>query len=86
MSPKLRAAMAVLGGDHPTVRDLLRAERSDDAMAEILARAGLAALPSDKRLAIGEIETFLREGSAPQRLGVSSSNRIRAAAPSRSSY
>lgn len=76
MSPKLRAAMAVLGGDHPTVRDLLRAERSDDAMAEILARAGFAALPEDLRAAIGEIETHIAgEASAPrlQRLGASSS-------------
>lgn len=76
MSPKLRAAMAVLGGDHPTVRDLLRAERSDDAMAEILARAGFAALPGDLRAAIGEIETHLADGARStqvQRLGVSSS-------------
>ncbi|MFM7345522.1 MAG: hypothetical protein ACKO1J_09180 [Tagaea sp.] len=76
MSPKLRAAMAVLGGDHPTVRDLLRAERSDDAMAEILARAGFASLPCDLRAAIGEIETHLTSGAgeaAAQRLGVSSS-------------
>jgi predicted Zn-dependent protease with MMP-like domain len=76
MSPKLRAAMAVLGGDHPTVRDLLRAERGDDAMAEILARAGFASLPRDLRAAIGEIEIHLtqapRETDA-QRLGVSSS-------------
>jgi hypothetical protein len=76
MSPKLRAAMAVLGGDHPTVRDLLRAERADDAMAEILARAGFARLPYELREAIGEIETHLAGGAtAPtlQRLGVSSS-------------
>lgn len=76
MSPKLRAALAVLGGDHPTVRDLLRAERDDDAMAGILARAGFASLPSELRAAIGEIETHLAHGAqAPdfQRLGVSSS-------------
>jgi hypothetical protein len=62
MSPKLRAAMAVLGGDHPTVRDLLRAERGDDAMARILAHAGLLALPDELRAAIGEIETHLAGG------------------------
>jgi hypothetical protein len=76
MSPKLRAAMAVLGGNHPTVRDLLRAERADDAMAEILARAGFARLPHELRAAIGEIEAHLAGGAAaraPQRLGVSSS-------------
>jgi hypothetical protein len=76
MSPKLRAALAVLGGDHPTVRDLLRAERGDDAMAEILARAGFAALSHDLRDAIGELETHLADGAPArelQRLGVSSS-------------
>lgn len=76
MSPKLRAAMAVLGGDHPTVRDLFRAERADDAMAAILARAGLASLPGELRDAIGELESHLTgAASAPatQRLGASSS-------------
>ena len=76
MSPKLRAALAVLGGDHPTVRDLLRAEREDDAMAGILARAGLASLSNELRAAIEEIEAHLARGPrapAPQRLGVSSS-------------
>ena len=75
MSPKLRAALAVLGGDHPTVRDLMRAERGDDAMAGILARAGLAALPRDQRDAIAEIETHLARGPAPrdiERLSASS--------------
>jgi hypothetical protein len=64
MSPKLRAAMAVLGGDHPTVRDLLRAERDDDAMARILAHAGLLALPDELHAAIGEIESHLAGGAS----------------------
>jgi hypothetical protein len=75
MSPKLRAALAVLGGDHPTVRDLLRAERGDDAMAGILARAGFASLPSELRAAIDEIEAHLARGApvrAVRRLSASS--------------
>jgi flagellar basal body-associated protein FliL len=73
MTPKFQAALAVLGDAHPVVRDLVRAERSRDALDELVVEAGLAQLPAQVQDAIDEIAEFLktRDQSAALRVEAS---------------
>ena len=73
MTPKFQAALAVLGDTHPVVRDLVRAERSRDALDELVVEAGLAQLPIKLQDAIAEIAELLatRDQSAALRVEAS---------------
>ncbi|MFN7194802.1 MAG: hypothetical protein ACK5U4_25480 [Rhodospirillales bacterium] len=59
MTPRFQATLAVLGNAHPVVRDLARAQRSGDALDELIVEAGLAELPPAERNAIDESARYI---------------------------